>query len=745
MKNNIITPEQKSLINEFMSLNIEAKQFAVVMSQKYDYYYDNNDCYDYADVKLFDALLFQRNTPIRNFIDEVCKARMDIMSSDRECAAFIAAIHYFVYENRPDNDTTPAVELPAASEFMADTFKHVGNVDKTKYMCVVIIGQCWPNAPQLRFVYHGNRRAAKEYFANMLEATIEGRPERRSYDYESIYCMVDNFTGEKYAMTIKDEQKTEQTRRWLASQKAISAAFPQMPLQLPAITESAIYEAAAHIRANYEAMKAEQQQPAANTLPAWLFVGAEVMTKGCYMLDNKLRRVWVDGEKMTVDGIKEDWVSLSKRDENGLIVCSQSMKIEKAIESLTPADEEKQPEATVEQPAPLSVKKAHTPRNQKCDMLQDWGEKIGGARKDEAQPHNNNGATITAPAKALKYGLTCRDKINEEGEKVTRWYLKISPTRYSLSVYIDMPFVDISADIFRLGDESTEKAEKAFIEKYPNFDNYYKFDIFQIGFNKEYIVEAKRVKIRVATFDNLKAARDYMNTDRPAADLEAAKAGRDPQTVKRAAALVVRNSINRPRIGTDYTQGRNITPEELATRFGLRAVEFGNWMNADDRQTSINECFNSFRALAELLGVPDEKIGRGTLAIAFGARGTGKANAHYEPARHVINLTRTRGAGSLAHEWAHSIDSADGQRHHLSKGFYFGGFSYRSKQAGSYWGSEHEQFARAFETAVHYALKDREVVDDYLVNIIEDCPVYPTWVENERIAPYVIEKIKDAL
>lgn len=646
MKNNIIAPEQKSLINEFMSLNIEAKQFAVVMSQKYDYYYDNNDCYDYTDVKLFDALLFQKNTPIRNFIDEVCKARMDIMSSDRECAAFIAAIHYFVYENRPDNDATPAVVPDSLLEEYTKAGCTFGRIKDTKYIQVVHVNNL-TTKQTIIFLYKGSRKGTfeevKKQFAGFNAESIDGNQLNLWYDNSIIiaHCQQLDAAGLKAAAI-----------DWAVRR----AAFPQMPLQLPAITESAINEAAARIRANYEAMKAEQQQPAS-----------------------------------------------------------------------------------------LSVKKAHTPRNQKSDMLQDWGEKIGGARKDEAQPHNNNGATITAPAKTLKYGLTCRDKINEEGEKVTRWYLKISPTRYSLSVYIDMPFVDISADIFRLGDESTEKAEKAFIEKYPNFDNYYKFDIFQIGFNKEYIVEAKRVKIRVATFDNLKAARDYMNTDRPAADLEAAKAGRDPQTVKRAAALVVRNSINRPRVGTDYTQGRNITPEELATRFGLRAVEFGNWMNADDRQTSINECYNSFRALAELLGVPDEKIGRGTLAIAFGARGTGKANAHYEPARHVINLTRTRGAGSLAHEWAHSIDSADGQRHHLSKGFYFGGFSYRSKQAGSYWGSEHEQFARAFETAVHYALKDREVVDDYLVNIIEDCPVYPTWVENERIAPYVIEKIKAAL
>lgn len=44
------------------------------------------------------------------------------------------------------------------------------------------------------------------------------------------------------------------------------------------------------------------------------------------------------------------------------------------------------------------------------------------------------------------------------------------------------------------------------------------------------------------------------------------------------------------------------------------------------------------------------------LAIAFGARGKGAALAHYEPARVVINLTKMRGAGSLAHEWGHAFD-----------------------------------------------------------------------------------------
>lgn len=52
----------------------------------------------------------------------------------------------------------------------------------------------------------------------------------------------------------------------------------------------------------------------------------------------------------------------------------------------------------------------------------------------------------------------------------------------------------------------------------------------------------------------------------------------------------------------------------------------------------------------------------GELSIAFGARGSGNAMAHYEPLRQVINLTKTKGAGSLAHEYGHAIDYIIGSK-----------------------------------------------------------------------------------
>jgi hypothetical protein len=62
--------------------------------------------------------------------------------------------------------------------------------------------------------------------------------------------------------------------------------------------------------------------------------------------------------------------------------------------------------------------------------------------------------------------------------------------------------------------------------------------------------------------------------------------------------------------------------------------------------------------LADILGVEKQDVSlKGELALAIGARGTGKARAHYEPIKKVINLTKFSGGGCVAHEWAHAFDN----------------------------------------------------------------------------------------
>lgn len=123
------------------------------------------------------------------------------------------------------------------------------------------------------------------------------------------------------------------------------------------------------------------------------------------------------------------------------------------------------------------------------------------------------------------------------------------------------------------------------------------------------------------------------------------------------------------RDGPDYRRGRNATGQDYLDTFGFKGGEFGNWMTQSDRRASLDMGFDALKDLADALHIGDKDISyQGALSIAFGSRGSGNAVAHYEPLRQVINLTKMRGAGSLAHEWWHGLDDYLGQRQD-AKGF----------------------------------------------------------------------------
>ena len=176
-----------------------------------------------------------------------------------------------------------------------------------------------------------------------------------------------------------------------------------------------------------------------------------------------------------------------------------------------------------------------------------------------------------------------------------------------------------------------------------------------------------------------------------------------------------------PRRGKDYRNGRNVSEGELGETFGFRGVQFGNWTNQRDRQQSVNEAYDALMDLAGVLGISPKAIGlNGELGIAFGARGSGNANAHYERDNVVINLTKTRGAGSLAHEWWHALDNYFARRGGIKTGMMTQGanaevrsevlsaftalttalngsaYDRRCQQRGEYWGSPIEESARLF-------------------------------------------------
>ena len=113
------------------------------------------------------------------------------------------------------------------------------------------------------------------------------------------------------------------------------------------------------------------------------------------------------------------------------------------------------------------------------------------------------------------------------------------------------------------------------------------------------------------------------------------------------------------RNGLDYRAGKGAKGEDFLTDFGIKGGEFGNWLSESDRTESLNYAYDAFCDLADAIGIKMTDISlNGTLSIGFGSRGQGLSGAvaHYEPDRKVINLTKMKGAGSLAHEWWHAFE-----------------------------------------------------------------------------------------
>lgn len=173
------------------------------------------------------------------------------------------------------------------------------------------------------------------------------------------------------------------------------------------------------------------------------------------------------------------------------------------------------------------------------------------------------------------------------------------------------------------------------------------------------IKDGDKEKRHLKDFDDVKSAKAYLQ-DNHAQLVEAWEAVKNRDNVTRSD---TRRRSNAPRVGEDYREGQDVTPEQFLEAFGFRGVEFGNWVGQGkggrERQGMLNEAFDAFMDLAGVVGVPPKALSlEGTLGIGFGSRGKGGwAAAHFEPDQVVINLTKTKGAGSLAHEWFHALDN----------------------------------------------------------------------------------------
>ena len=239
-----------------------------------------------------------------------------------------------------------------------------------------------------------------------------------------------------------------------------------------------------------------------------------------------------------------------------------------------------------------------------------------------------------------------------------------------------------------------------------------------------------------------------------------------------------RGEANKERTGKQWREDVDVSPEEFLKTFGFRGVQFGNYVGQDLRSKNLNEAYDALLDLSDVLEIPSQAVSLdGTLGLAFGARGKGRALAHYEPMQVVINLTKKRGPGSLAHEWWHALDNYFGEQKTFNRettgakdlymtvsgrstahraemkeafdnvvktvkesGMYQRSLSLDNARENPYWSSETELTARAFEAYVKDKLAEKGTKNDFLVNILNEEDVknpnryqYPTKGERVKI------------
>lgn len=166
------------------------------------------------------------------------------------------------------------------------------------------------------------------------------------------------------------------------------------------------------------------------------------------------------------------------------------------------------------------------------------------------------------------------------------------------------------------------------------------------------VVALKRGEIVEVGFSSLEEAKEFIIEKEKMKEAETKKAPSKKKTNFQPQYL---DHIQR--IGFDYRNGENVTGEDIQKAFNIRGGQFGNWETQEDRQANLNLSFEAFKDMAKALEIEDTDISLGgKLNIAFGARGSGDALAHFEPRENVINITKMRGAGSLGHEWGHALD-----------------------------------------------------------------------------------------
>lgn len=451
------------------------------------------------------------------------------------------------------------------------------------------------------------------------------------------------------------------------------------------------------------------------------------------------------------------------------------------------------------------------------NVIEDYGEKIEGAKKDLV-------GTKTMVAQSDIDKIMKKAPKHEEEQKVLEnWLKEQDPSFVALIKDLRLPIVVMKSDNYKqqLRDaydkEYNLRYEKSLMDVIYGWDELSDETVKRLGITPEYnfyfksgehsITELTPVNVLLRlgrrgafTFQYAKSTNGnlYLWGKKGSGswlplikfdtkeDMDAHKASHNQEELEKIYTDMTtykapKEKAIRQRLGQDYRNGKNVTEKEFADTFGFRGVQFGNYENQEKRQKEINNSYDSFMDLANILNLPPKAISlNGTLGIAFGARGSGSALAHYEPDLKVINITRDAGAGALGHEWFHALDNylannlsenanrvGGGWITKSGNWWYYQGnqeladslkdyqkaikaedtFQTRLRLLGQYWKRDWEVGARLFEQYISSKIAEKNNINDYLANpqeYYQQATPYLTTDEASRVFPK-IEKMLSSI
>lgn len=303
--------------------------------------------------------------------------------------------------------------------------------------------------------------------------------------------------------------------------------------------------------------------------------------------------------------------------------------------------------AAASQPAPAPIAAPPAEPANDAGKIVDFGEKIGGARKDRAEKGGSRASAAPKddrPAWARRFEVSQITKSRNASEE-GRWVIRDART---LDAFRQPRQVGRDSYATREEAEAAIPLAAVSLKHRVTATREGMFEIWRD------VTDSKRVKVVDQSFDTREDALRYM----------AANAQAIIETNTTFGEADLPRPAGEQRVGPERRDG-DVKDSDFTSTFGFRGVEFGNWNNQADRQQLLNDAFDGLLDLADVMGIPARAISlNGELALAFGARGSGLsgARAHYEPAKAVINLTKMNGAGSLAHEWFHALDHYFGRQ-----------------------------------------------------------------------------------